>query len=170
MKQQLRVWNVIVGIKERAVKKAEAALAQCGANVCAAQQAIVQAEAVRDQALAKVDEAARELAEAMRRPAGFSAATYLSHEASRTVLLQHVDSANAQCAAAAQHLRAQQAAFDAARRAMTSAETSLDACRELRTKLQQALQQAIEAEQDDEAAEAAAGRLLRARRQRARAA
>ncbi|WP_321876959.1 hypothetical protein [Paraburkholderia bannensis] len=170
MKQRMRAWNVIVGIKERAVKKAGVALAQCAANVAAAQEAIVQAETSRDHAQAKVAAAAVELADAMRRPGGFSAATYLSHEASRTVLLQHVDSASAQCAAAAQHLHEQQAEFDAARRAMTRAETSLDACRELRTHLQQALQQAAEAEQDDESAEAAAGRLVRARRQRERAA
>ncbi|WCM24394.1 hypothetical protein NDK50_26645 [Paraburkholderia bryophila] len=163
----MRAWTVIVGIKARALKKAEAAMTQCASNVAAAQQAIAQADAARGAAMAKVAEAAAELAEAMRQPGGFSAATYLSHEASRAQLVQHVGSADANCAAAQQHLHEQQAALDDARRASARAQTSLDACHDLRTKLQQALQQAADAEADDEAAETAAGRQLRARRKRA---
>ncbi|MDN7177128.1 hypothetical protein M0D69_03700 [Caballeronia sp. SEWSISQ10-4 2] len=167
MNQRMRAWTVIVGIKARALKKAEAAMTQCASNVAAAQQAIAQADAARGAAVAKAAEAAAGLAEAMRQPGGFSAATYLSHEASRAVLVQHVGSADANCAAALQHLHEQQAALDDARRASARAQTSLDACRDLRTKLQQALQQAADAEADDEAAETAAGRQLRARRKRA---
>jgi len=163
MNRQLRAWSTIIGLKERALKKSQRALAACIAQRKLCEDAQAEAQAQLQQAKGRAQDCASEVAEMLSQPGGFSPQHYLAHDSFRRTLIEQVNARDAACQQARAAVDAQEAVVSRARTEVARGETSLESCRDMRGKLDSALQVAAEIVADDDSAETSAGRQHRKR-------